>query len=324
MKRNSTGQLVVTDDLLRAYFTRPEIHPIEESCETEHRIFETLMADPNAKIGDKLLSEIVDQDTASNYRVVLEFRDRLTAHGTLESAYLSLFSETRIDIPPVFIDQIVHLILRNILDEVSDPLQLRAAELFFRDQLVTLAEETLMLADEEIVEMQSSPDHFGSLGQLLTEAGTPPKQVALDVLDEDNKQIYWERSDRFDTAIDFRFTQPAPDAFARVVEKWIAHFMGIETRIQARQAIRDERWSWHIGCDASSNDILNKLYNGEEVGDEELQRIVALYRLEFVDPSDMMENLRGKPVYLGIAMDADKKVKLKPQNLLLNLPIKSN
>jgi hypothetical protein len=33
------------------------------------------------------------------------------------------------------------------------------------------------------------------------------------------------------------------------------------------------------------------------------------------------EDVRGKPVYLGLAMAADGSLKLKPQNLLINLPL---
>jgi hypothetical protein len=34
----------------------------------------------------------------------------------------------------------------------------------------------------------------------------------------------------------------------------------------------------------------------------------------------MLERVRGRPVYLGLAMTEDQRVKLKPHNLLLNLP----
>jgi len=35
----------------------------------------------------------------------------------------------------------------------------------------------------------------------------------------------------------------------------------------------------------------------------------------------VLDRVKGKPVYLGLAMDARKRVKMKPQNLLTNLPI---
>ncbi|MFK5980445.1 MAG: DUF6352 family protein [Rhizobiaceae bacterium] len=321
VERDGNGWLKVTPDYLRAYFTRPEIHPVEESCAGEHKLFEKIMDDPFVDVAAVELDAIVDQDAADNYRVLLRYRDHLISNDTLEAAYMALFSGDQISIPPMFIDQMVHLILRNILDEVDDPLQLRAAELFFREQAVTTGDDQLMLADQEIVEMRSETGGFGGLGQLIADAGTPMRDVSLDVLTDENKAIYWERSDQFDTAIDFRFTQAAPDALGRVIEKWVQHFLGLQTRVHAMQSITDERWSWHIGCDTQSNQILNALYNGDEVEENELFKILALYRLEFLNPDDANASVRGKPVYLGVAMNDDKKLLFKPQNLLMNLPI---
>ncbi|MBX2805007.1 MAG: hypothetical protein KTR19_03450 [Hyphomicrobiales bacterium] len=326
VKRNQYGWLTVTPDYLRAYYTRPEIHPVEESCAAEHALFEKLMDDPFAQIGADELSAIADGDAAENYRILLRFRDHLAAHGTLEQAYAALFTGDAIAIPPMFIDQMVHLILASILRDVTDPIQLRAAELFFREQAVTAGEDQLMLADKEILEMRAheahSPADTGILQQLLAGDDPASRDITLDVLTDENKTLYWDRSDQFDTAIDFRFTQPAPDALGRVIEAWIRHFLRIETRIEARQSIRDDRWSWHVGLDAEATRILNALYNGEDLPEEELFRVIALYRLEFLNPQDAMDTLAGKPVYLGLAMSKDKSLVLKPQNLLINLPLR--
>jgi hypothetical protein len=321
VQRNENGWLTVTPDLLRAYYTRPEIHPVAESCDAEHALFEKLMAEPFATVERSELDAIEDHDAADNYRVVLRLRDHLVEHGTLEQAYANLFASGSIAIPPVFIDQMVHLILHSILSDVTDPMQLRAAELFFREQAVTIGEDEVMLADREIVEMRAEDGGFGGLGQLLAESNAPIRDVTLDVMTEENKARYWERSDRFDMAVDFRFTQPAPDALGRVIEAWILHFHQVRTRVQAVQSIRDERWSWHIGCDAEATRILNALYNGEDVPEADLYRILALYRLEFLNPDDAMDSLKGKPIYLALAMNDDKKLVFKPQNLLTNLPL---
>jgi hypothetical protein len=320
--RNENGWLRVTSDYLRAYYTRPEIHPSEESCSAEHALFEKLMADPFAAVAPGELEAIQDKDAADNYRIILQFRDHLAARGTIEEAYASLFQGGPISIPPMFIDQMVHLVLRSILRDVTDPMQLRAAELFFREQAVTVGEDELMLADQEIVAMRSEDGGFGALGQLLAEANAPIRDVTLDVLTEENKALYWVRSDRFDMAVDFRFTQAVPDALGRVIEAWIAHFLHVETRVQAMQSIRDEQWSWHIGCDAESSRILNALYNGEDVSEDDLYKIIGLYRLEFLDPQDALDSLRGKPIYLGLAMNDKRRLIFKPQNLLTNLPLR--
>jgi hypothetical protein len=321
--RDANGWMSVSGDFLRAYFTRPEVHPVEESCPAEHALFEKLMEDPFVRVTEADIAAIVDPDAADNYRVVLRFRDHLAESGTIERAYAALFEKGGgIALPPMFIDQMVHLVLHNVLRKIADPLRARAGELFFREQSVTTADGQLMLADAEIVETYSRTGGLGGLGALLAEAGTPARSVALDVLGEDNREIYWDRSDRFDTAIDFRFTEPALDAFARVLESWIGHFHGISVRIQPQRSIRDERWSWHVGLDADATRILNALYEGAPLGEGDLSRIVGLFRLDFEDRADTVDTMRGKPVWLGLAMGTDGILRMKPQNLLTNLPLR--
>ena len=315
------GWLTVTPDLLRAYFTRPEIHPVDESCDAEHHLFEALMGDPFMDVAPEQLEKIADSDAAGNYRIVLRFRDTLKATGTIEGAYLHMMTTATADVPPVFVDQMVHLILRNALAKTRDPIRLRAAEIFFREQNVSTDGGRIMLADEEIVDMYAQTGAAGGLGQLLVESATPVKNVELDVLDEDNKDIYWERSDRFDTVVDFRFTQPALDAYARVIEAWLRHFLKLIVRVQPRQSVQDDHWSWHVGLDRDSTQILNALYEGTAVTAEDTARLIALFRMDIEDQSAVLNALRGKAVYLGLATTPGKKVRMKPQNLLTNLPL---
>ena len=44
--------------------------------------------------------------------------------------------------------------------------------------------------------------------------------------------------------------------------------------------------------------------------------MVGLFRLTFRDPDVVIEKVRGEPVYLILAMTADKLLRLKPQNLV--------
>ncbi len=321
LQLDARGWLRVTPDFLRAYLARPEMRPVAESCPAEHALHDALLENPTRPVSDADLAALADPDARDNYGVVLRFRDLLVEHGTLEAAYLTIVTSGRGDIPVLFVEQLVHAILRNVLSGCADPMRLRAAEIFFREQNVSLDGGRVMLADEEVVEMYAQTGGLGAVGQLLVEAMTPMRQVELDVLDDDNKAVYWARSDRFDTVIDFRFTQPGLDAFARVMEAWIVHFLDIRTRIQPMQAIRDEHWSWHIGLDRDATEILNALYEGEEVGVEDLERIIGLFRMEIRDDRAVIASMRGSPVYLGLAMTPDRKLCMKPQNLLTNLPL---
>lgn len=319
--RDAHGWLTVTPTYLRAYLTRPEVHPVEESNAAEIALHETLLADPFRAVSEAEIAAIEDADAIETYRIVLGFRDALVRGGTIEKTYLDLMRAPKPPrLPPVFLDQMVHLILANALKDCRYPVQLRAAELFFRDQTVSTEGGRLMLADEEIVEMQAASGE-GGLAQLLAETGTPQKQVQLDVLDEDNQNLYWARSDRFDTVVDFRFEQPALDGFARVVETWLQHLLRLDVKAEPRPKLEDQDWRWHIGLDAEATRVLNALYEQKPVSADDLAQIVGLFRLRFADESRLIGRVRGKPIYLGLAMTRGKRLKMKPQNLLTNLPL---
>ncbi|MGO8917142.1 MAG: DUF6352 family protein [Stellaceae bacterium] len=321
LRRDGAGKLLVTDDFLRAYLERPELLPAAESCDAETALHAALLAQPRLAIEERRLAALADADAGDNYRHLLRFRDRLLASPSLEACYLALFRGGAIDLPPLFVDHLAHAILRNLLDGTADPLRPRAAELLFRSQKATIANGAIMLADEETVEMYAATGGFGALGRLIAETATPLRSVSLDVLDEAGAAQYWQRSDRFDTVLDLSFGRPGLDALCRVLEAWIAHLLGIETRIEPVQTIRDEHWSWHVGLDGEATAILNALYRGEQVAPERLGRLLALFRLSFADAAAARPELAGKPVYLGLAMSADGRVRLKPQNLLINLPL---
>ncbi len=321
LETGANGWLKVTPDFIRAYLTRPEIHPVEESCAREVALHEALLEAPAMPVSETEIAALEDPDAADNYRMLLSFRDELLAAGTIEGGYLRLVRQPSRSLPPVFLDQLVHLIVRNMLTGVSDPIRVRAGELFFREQKVSTDDGRLLLADEEIIEMHAQGPHKTGLGQLLAETGTPQKQVTLDVLTEANCGIYWGRSDRFDTVIDFRFEQPALDAFARVIEAWLGHMVGIEVRVEPRPRLDDEDWRWHVGLDSQSNMILNALYEGKAPPPGAMERIIALFRMHISDDRLVIDRVKGRPIYLGLAMDESNRCRMKPQNLLANLPL---
>ncbi len=326
LDRGPQGHLVVSDAFLRAYFLRPELRPVEESCAAERALHSSLTANPREAVSEARLAELADPDARDNYRIVLGFRDRLVAAGTLEECYLRLFppateSGSTVPVPPLFIDQLAHVILRAALEGCEDGLRARAGELLFREQKVTIEDGHIMAADAETVEMYATTGGFGSLGRLIVETQAPLRTVQLDVLDEANAELYWGRDQRYDTVLNLSFAGAGLDALCRVLEAWVRHFLDLEVSIQPVQKIADEKWVWHLGLDAEGNALLNDLYNGVEVGEARLARMLALFRLEFADPSVMPSEIAGRPVYLAMAMTPDGSLRLKPQNLLVNLPL---
>jgi Family of unknown function (DUF6352) len=318
--RSPEGWLTVTPDFIRAYWTRPEVEPIDTSCANEIAAHDALLADPLRPVTDAELDAFDDPDAANNYRAVLAFRDVLVAAGTIEGAYLRLIRADDIVIPPVFIDQLVHLIVRNILTGCADPLHLRTAELFFRDQTVTREADAVLLTDDEVVAMQASAGDVG-VAQLVPEPDAMTREINLTVLTPGNAALYWERSDRFDMMIDFATGQPAQAALARVMEQWLKHMLGIDARIEPRVKLDDQDWRWHIGLDAGATRILNSLYEGTTPPPETMARIIGLFRMILADDTPVQPRVRGRPIYLGLAVSTKGHLKMKPQNLLMNLPL---
>jgi hypothetical protein len=314
-------RLGVSDDFLRAYLRRPEIAPVAESCEAERDLHATLLAEPLLVVDLGKLGVLADPDARDNYRVWLGFRDRLVKAGTIEDAYLGLFVDQVRSVPHLFIDQLAHVLARRVLDGCDSGIKARAGELLFRAQTVTVDDGQILAADQETVEMHAASGGFGSLGRLVVEAQTKLRTVELDVLTEENQAVYFGRDERHDTVIDLTFARPGLDALCRVLEAWVRHMLGIAVSIQPVQRIDDRRWVWHTGLDAEASALLNDLYAGVEVDEARMARLLSLFRLEFADPSVMRHDIAGRPVYLAMAMTEGKALRLKPQNLLVNLPL---
>ena len=325
---DANGHLVVTDAYLQYLLSRPEIAPIAESCAHEMALHHSLDKEPRRAVQAAELAGVQDKDAADNYAVWLRFRDRLLAKPTLEASYMALFLGEGVDVAPVLVQQLTQILLQHVLATSTmsggrlNAMQARVAELLFRTQKISILEDgAVMAADDETVERHALSGGFGSIGELLKQGGLPMRSVDLDVLSADNLDAYWPRSEFFDMVISLNHGQASLDALCRVLELWIKHFLQVEVRIQTDKEIVDEHWVWHVGLDAQASGILNDLYTGEEVSEDRHRRLMCLFRLEFVNPADMLAAVAGRPVYLAMAMDEKNQLKLKPQNLLLNLPL---
>jgi hypothetical protein len=322
LTRGGDGRLTVTDDFLRTYLARQELAPVPESCPAEIALHDALLAHPRRSVAPGEIAAIADADARENYDIWLRFRSRLVAANSLEAAYVGLFEGDGVDVPPLFVHQLTQVLLRHILGDGATPIEARAAEMLFRTQRIAVTGDgAVMAADEMTVELFASTAGFGSLGELLVQNRTTARSVDLDVLDEGNASTYWERDERHDFSIRLNRGAPAQIALSRVLEKWVRHFLAVQVSIVQERAIDDERWVWHVGLDAEASGLLNDLYNHVEIDDARLSRLLCLYRLEFADPADMRPAIAGRPVYLAMAMDDGQRLKLKPQNLLLNLPL---
>ena len=322
LDKTPEGHLVVTDAFLRSLLARPELAPVPESCAGELALHERLVAQPRSEVDAAQLATVTDADARDNYAIWLRFRQRLLAHPTLEASYLALFRGEGVDVPPVFVHQLTQILLRHTMGGEATPLQARAAEMLFRAQRIALQDDgQVMAADDETVERHAISANFGTIGELLKQGGAPVRSAELDVLRDDNADSYWARDEAHDLVIGLTHGQPGLAALCRVLEGWVNHFLGTSVRIEVEREIDDEQWVWHVGLDAQASAVLNELYQGHDVSTERMAGMLCLFKLEFDEPQAMRAEIAGRPVYLAMAMDADKRMKLKPQNLLLNLPL---
>jgi hypothetical protein len=317
LDRGAGGGLVVTDEFLKAYVARPELCPPPEACAAERALHATLLAAPRRPIGAAEIAAIADADARENWGVFIGFRDHLLGHPTLEAAYLALVRAGTGRTPPLFLDQLVHVILRNALDGCDDPVVLRAAELFFRAQRVTLHEGALLAADEEWL----AGTRPGPVTPLVAMLGLE-RAASIDVLVDDNAADYWARSDRFDMALDVTAGRRGLAALGEVTARWIGHLLALEVAVEPLIALRDAPLAWYVGLDAEATHLGDRLWHGETLDAADQARVVGLYRLSFRDPSVVEERLRGEPVYLILASTQDKVVRVKPQNLVTGLPVR--
>ena len=317
LDRDESGGYVVTDDFLKVYLARPELIPPPDACAAERALHAALIADPRRPVKASEIADIADADARENWDVLTGFRDVLLRHKTLEAAYLELMRRGVGRTPPLFINQLVHVILRNALEDVADPIVLRAGELFFRAQRVTLHDGALIAADEETI---------GGIGTapvspLVSMLGLPP-EAAIEVLNDDNAASYWQRSDRFDMALDLSGGRAGLAGLAKAMERWIGHLLSVAVTIEPLTELRDAPLSWYVGLDADATLIGNAMWHGEELDENARARVVGLFRLNFRDAGLMLEKVRGEPVHLVLAMTNEHLIRMKPQNLVTGLPVK--
>jgi hypothetical protein len=303
--------MAVTDELILAWLARPEILPPEEACEAERALHVDVTRAPRAAVTPARIAGIADPDARENWTHLIGFRDRLIACGTIEGAWLDIVRRG-VAVPPVFLNNVVQLILRNALDGCEDPFVLRGAEMLFRPQRGSIRDGALVLEDAEAVEAMEEMRRLSPLMAMM-QAGD------LDVMSEANAWTYWSRSDAHAMACNFGADARARDGLAAAIAAFVGHLFRVRVRVDALTDVREPDLRWFVGLDADATAIGNALWRGETPSVQ--ARLVGLFRLEFADSGDLLPGAAGHPVYLLMALPEDNLLRLKPQNLVAGLPL---
>ena len=339
---NERGWLSPTPDYWRLWLQRPELALVPESCKAEKRLHQALLDAPLLQVAPGDLKAVKDADARANYALFLSFRDDVQTAGSLESAYIGWMRSGHNPWPPLFIDLVVQAIVCHVLRDEQDAWVWRAAELLFRRQRITVESGRVLSGDSDTLDSLQATGGLGEMGRLLIEGGAPLKAVDVKVLHKDNAERYFAQREglgRFAFLLDMTHeiqnelphglilnmvnARSGLKALSVVLARWVQHFLGVSVQIEPVQKVDDPAWRWHVGLDVTATALLNDLYQGHELDTQRQQQLISLFKLRFENPQDMRADVQGKPVYLGLAMNAQGLLKLKPQNLLLNLPLAS-
>ena len=353
LQPDAQGWLQPTPAYIAAWLARPELALVPESCRAEIALHQALQQDPLRPVRPQDLAALADADARENYAHFITLRSGLLQAGTLQAWLLAQWRSGDVRVPPLFIQLVVQTVLRGLLvrqhgaggieetQATPDAFAARAAEMLFRPQRVSSHEGRLLAGDLDTLDLQRQTHGFGDIGRLLAQAQQPLKTVHMQVLQTHTQADYWAEAARphgrhsflldlthdikqtLGHGLEFHLTaaHSGLKALAGVLQAWVQHLLGVDVRITPQSEIADPQWRWHVGLDAQASALLDDLYQGHEVAPERLQRLVSLFRLDFVNPQEMRADVAGKPVYLALCTDADQVLRMKPQNLLLNLPL---
>ncbi|MCR9123343.1 MAG: DUF6352 family protein [Phyllobacteriaceae bacterium] len=309
---DGNGRMLVTDELILAWLARPEVMPPPEACAVERVLHARLTEAPRTPVGADDIAAMADPDARENWTFLITMRDALLSAGTIEEGYLALV-RGGVRLPILFYGQLVQLILRNALDGCEDVRVLRAAEMFFRPQRGYVHDGALLLADEELVAEIEAEKHVSPLTAMLN-GGVEE----LDVLGDDNGWTYWSRSDAHTMVLPFGSDPKARSAMAEAIARLVEHLLGHRVTVAPLTDAKAVDLRWYVGLDETGTAIGNALWNDRP---PIAGSLVGLFALTFDDPSAVLPDVAGHPVYLLIGMGGDNVIRLKPQNLVTGLPI---
>jgi hypothetical protein len=315
------GCVAATAEWLAGFLERQELAPPAEAGPRERAMHARLSRDPMAAVAQTTLADIEDDDARENWREFLRFRDRVRVFPTLEACYLDLFRRDAVDLAPPFVDVLAQAIVRHVLEGTDDAWLCRAGELFFRRQRVSTESGRVLSADAATLEVYHETGGFGDVGRLLRQQNVGLPAVKMDILNAENAPFYFMRDELHGFALDLTAGERGAAALATVLELWVDHLAGVQVAIEPVGEIHDERWRWHVGLDVDATAILDTLYEGESLDAAQRERLALLFRLRFRDDGDAIPEMAGKPVWLALACRPDRTLRMKPQNVIANLPL---
>src|SRR5258708_15129007 len=165
--------------------------------------------------------------------------------------------------------------------------------MFFRPQQLMLQEGLVTAIDEERGSLLGSQPRSP-----LVELLGLPASVEVDMLNDATAGSYWQRSDRFDMALDMTAGQRGLVALGDTVRRWLSHLLAIDVAIEPVVELHQARLSWYVGLKCEATQIGDTIWNGGDPDDAMPSPLVRLFPSIFPHPAILTEKVRGEPGYL--------------------------
>jgi hypothetical protein len=222
-----------------------------------------------------------------------------------------------------FTHQLAQIRLRHLLGPDVMAYEARPGEMLFRAQKISVGDDDEVTAvDELTIDLYAMAGAFGDPGELLAQNRAPLRSVDLDVRDEDNAPTNWAGDERFDIAAD------RDESRSRRAERVVQSTGAVDcpfsrgrptdhaTTRKQTSALGMTHRTRRRGKFAAQRPVQSRRSHLER-----MERLLCLFELTVADPGAVRAGIAGCPVYLGMARDHEQRLRLKPQNLLLNLPL---
>ncbi len=180
-------------------------------------------------------------------------------HPTLEAAYLDIVRHAR-TFPSIFLNQLVQVILRNVLDGCDDAFMLRAAELSPPPD----ADAARGLAGRRRCGNDRRVWREAAVAARHRDARGCKKARRLTTIDKANADTYCGRSDLLPILLHRRRRRPGrgPEVeIGEVITRWVSRLLAMEVAIErSRGELRDVTLTWYVGLDADATRMGDALW----------------------------------------------------------------
>ncbi len=319
LDRDESGGLRVTDEFLKAYFARPELMPPDDACPVERRVHRELLADPRLPVGRR---------------------------GDLPGSPMRMPGRTGSSCWPFAISccdirRWKRPILRSVRSGSKRPAAAVRQPARARDpaQRARRLRRPFRAARRRVI-LPAAADPAARAGLAAgrrrdRRRAKPDPGAVADVDAGGNDTMRWSTclSERPPTAIGsgatsstWRLTsRPADGGRPRWRRRWRAGSPSARHRRCHLAAARAARRAAHLVCRARCRRDSARRPSLARRGTRRAQRRPRA-RAVSADLADSaaqaLEDVGDEPVYLILSMTPDRKLRMKPQNLLTGLPIK--